>query len=109
MKATKEPPIKKPGQNIFPSLGDFTLSCGEKPEASVPAKIKNSGFVLPASVSTFRPFEKTRQAVFRKRLNRFVLQCDIDGEATLAYMPNPGRLRELLLPGPANTATPPSP
>ena len=47
---------------------------------------------------TIRLFPATRQAVFTRRLNRFVLECVIDGKKTPAYLPNPGRLRELLLP-----------
>ncbi len=35
---------------------------------------------------------------FLKRLNRFVVECSVDGKNTLAYLPNPGRLLEILLP-----------
>ncbi|MDD5169536.1 MAG: DNA/RNA nuclease SfsA [Syntrophales bacterium] len=31
--------------------------------------------------------------------NRFVIECDLDGEVVIAHLPNPGRLWELLLPG----------
>ena len=33
------------------------------------------------------------------RPNRFVIRCDVGGSVTEAYLPNPGRLWELLLPG----------
>ncbi len=39
------------------------------------------------------------KASFLRRLNRFVVECLIDGEKSMAYLPNPGRLWELLLPG----------
>jgi sugar fermentation stimulation protein A len=38
-------------------------------------------------------------AVFKARPNRFVVECTIGGRQVSAYLPNPGRLRELLLPG----------
>lgn len=34
-----------------------------------------------------------------ERLNRFVVLCSLDGRTVRAYLPNPGRLWELLLPG----------
>ncbi len=34
-----------------------------------------------------------------ERLNRFVILCSLDGRTVRAYLPNPGRLWELLLPG----------
>lgn len=37
--------------------------------------------------------------MFLRRLNRFVIECSLGGRAERAYLPNPGRLRELLLPG----------
>jgi len=40
-------------------------------------------------------FEK---AIFKKRLNRFLIECLIKNEKIKAYLPNPGRLWELLLP-----------
>ncbi|MHB8770355.1 MAG: DNA/RNA nuclease SfsA [Syntrophales bacterium] len=39
------------------------------------------------------------KATFIRRPNRFVIHCRRDGETVEAYMPNPGRLWELLLPG----------
>lgn len=39
------------------------------------------------------------KASFLRRLNRFVVECLIDGKKSMAYLPNPGRLWELLLPG----------
>jgi len=38
-------------------------------------------------------------AGFLARPNRFVVRCDLDGKTINAYLPNPGRLWELLLPG----------
>lgn len=34
-----------------------------------------------------------------RRLNRFVIECDLDGQVVKAHLPNPGRLWELLIPG----------
>jgi sugar fermentation stimulation protein A len=44
-------------------------------------------------------FQKLEKAIFHKRLNRFVVECTVDNKLTRAYLPNPGRLYELLLPG----------
>lgn len=38
-------------------------------------------------------------ALFESRLNRFTIKCSVDGQPTLAYLANPGRLWEILLPG----------
>jgi len=38
-------------------------------------------------------------ARFLTRPNRFLVSCLCDGEEVTAFLPNPGRLRELLLPG----------
>lgn len=56
-------------------------------------------------------FENVVTAEFRSRPNRFVLECMIGGRKVRAYLPNPGRLRELLLPGARLflTEIPPSP
>jgi sugar fermentation stimulation protein A len=39
------------------------------------------------------------EARFVERPNRFLLRCRIDGETVQVHMADPGRLRELLLPG----------
>ena len=39
------------------------------------------------------------QGTFLRRLNRFVLEVELDGHKEQAYLANPGRLWELLLPG----------
>ena len=39
------------------------------------------------------------KARFIDRPNRFLVRCDLDGKTVEAYLPNPGRLWELLLPG----------
>ncbi|NWF54821.1 MAG: DNA/RNA nuclease SfsA [Syntrophaceae bacterium] len=44
-------------------------------------------------------FGPTEKAVFLKRPNRFVVICQLNGKTTKAFLPNPGRLWELLLPG----------
>lgn len=46
-----------------------------------------------------RLFDKVRHARFLHRPNRFIVECLIDGRKRRAYLPNPGKLRELLLPG----------
>ena len=43
--------------------------------------------------------QKLIEGVFLKRLNRFVVECLIDGKKQLAHLPNPGRLWELLFNG----------
>ncbi|MEX2722004.1 MAG: DNA/RNA nuclease SfsA [Candidatus Wukongarchaeota archaeon] len=39
------------------------------------------------------------QGVFKKRLNRFLAVVNIDGSETSCFLPNPGRMHELLVPG----------
>ncbi len=43
--------------------------------------------------------ERLEKANFLRRLNRFVVECMIGGRPVSAYLPNPGRLWELLIPG----------
>jgi sugar fermentation stimulation protein A len=45
------------------------------------------------------PLRDLERALFRNRLNRFTVECFLKGELIKAYLPNPGRLWELLLPG----------
>jgi sugar fermentation stimulation protein A len=40
-----------------------------------------------------------REATFIERPNRFVAVCDLGGRRVRAYLPNPGKLWEILLPG----------
>ncbi|OPY64224.1 MAG: Sugar fermentation stimulation protein A [Syntrophorhabdaceae bacterium PtaU1.Bin034] len=48
----------------------------------------------------FRPFRDVVQARFISRPNRFLVECELDGGLSVnAFLPNPGRLQELLLPG----------
>ncbi len=58
-----------------------------------------------------KPFENVIFAAFIFRPNRFVVECLVDGRKIRAYLPNPGRLWELLLPGARLflTELPPSP
>ena len=44
-------------------------------------------------------FGPTEKAVFLRRPNRFVVVCNLKGKNIQAFLPNPGRLWELLLPG----------
>lgn len=44
-------------------------------------------------------FPRTKKATFIRRLNRFAIECSIDGTVTPVHLPNPGRLWELLFPG----------
>jgi sugar fermentation stimulation protein A len=43
--------------------------------------------------------ERMHKATFLKRPNRFTLVCRLRGKVVRAYLPNPGRMWELLLPG----------
>jgi len=49
-------------------------------------------------VLPFRLFKNTEKAVFITRPNRFTIICEFKGKKITAYLPNPGRLWELLLP-----------
>ncbi|MCU0582896.1 MAG: hypothetical protein MUE57_03505, partial [Syntrophales bacterium] len=51
---------------------------------------------LPTFKASQLPIIKAR---FVGRPNRFLVLCDLDGTSVEAYLPNPGRLRELLIPG----------
>ena len=54
---------------------------------------------LPGTNSVFRPFSGLTTARFLSRPNRFVVRCAREDAVIDAFLPNPGRLRELLLPG----------
>jgi len=43
--------------------------------------------------------DRLEKAVFLRRPNRFVAECELNGKPVSAYLPNPGRLWELLVPG----------
>jgi sugar fermentation stimulation protein A len=45
------------------------------------------------------PFNNMIRARFLKRPNRFLIQCKWKGRILSAFLPNPGRLQELLFPG----------
>jgi sugar fermentation stimulation protein A len=49
-------------------------------------------------MGAFRLFNDLRHARFLGRPNRFLVRCELDGAAVEAFLPNPGRLHELLLP-----------
>jgi sugar fermentation stimulation protein A len=46
-----------------------------------------------------RFFGKTRMGTYLSRPNRFIMHCDLEGREIRAFLPNPGRLQELLFPG----------
>jgi sugar fermentation stimulation protein A len=48
--------------------------------------------------NSFKFFGPTEEALFISRPNRFVLTCRLRGKTVNAFLPNPGRLSELLLP-----------
>lgn len=56
--------------------------------------------MLPAMSATYRPpFATILRATFESRPNRFLVLCRLaTGERVRAFLPNPGRLQELLLP-----------
>ena len=60
---------------------------------------KTCGGKRQAVTLTAPLFPGLRKGIFRERPNRFVIRCDLPGEKIEAYLPNPGRLWELLLPG----------
>lgn len=47
----------------------------------------------------FRTSASLREGRFLARPNRFVVEAEMGGRPVRAYLPNPGRLRELLFPG----------
>ena len=46
-----------------------------------------------------RFFGSIEKGTFLSRPNRFVIACNLGGRIVKAFLPNPGRLKELLLPG----------
>jgi len=46
-----------------------------------------------------RIFRDVQAATFLDRPNRFLVRCELGGRTVQAFLPNPGRLKELLLPG----------
>lgn len=44
-------------------------------------------------------FPQAQKASFIRRINRFAIECSIDGTVMAVHLPNPGRLWELLFPG----------
>ncbi|MRR37752.1 hypothetical protein EG829_24505, partial [bacterium] len=59
-------------------------------------KFGSSVSTLPTFAASQLPLLKAR---FIRRPNRFLVVCDLDGKTVEAYLPNPGRLWELLFPG----------
>ena len=43
--------------------------------------------------------QEPQEAIFLNRMNRFACQVELDGKLTKVYLPNSGRLEELLTPG----------
>lgn len=57
-------------------------------------------YALPMPPLYRPPFATIHRATFEARPNRFIVLCRLaDGETIRAFLPNPGRLQELLLPG----------
>ncbi|NMC95344.1 MAG: DNA/RNA nuclease SfsA, partial [Syntrophorhabdus sp.] len=50
-------------------------------------------------IKPLRLFKKPFQATFVSRPNRFLVECVLNENHVQAFLPNPGRLQELLLPG----------
>ena len=50
---------------------------------------------MPPSPFSLAP--SLREGRFLRRLNRFVVEADLEGRAIRAHLPNPGRLLELLV------------
>ena len=44
-------------------------------------------------------YKNIRKAKFLSRLNRFIAECELDGDLVIAHVKNTGRCRELLVPG----------
>jgi sugar fermentation stimulation protein A len=57
--------------------------------------------IIEKNVSGFRAADpdKLRRARFIDRPNRFLVRCELEGRPVRAFLPNPGRLWEILLPG----------
>ena len=50
-------------------------------------------------IKPLRLFKKPFQATFVSRPNRFLVECVLNENHVQAFLPNPGRLQELPLPG----------
>jgi sugar fermentation stimulation protein A len=44
-------------------------------------------------------YQNIHKAVFLNRPNRFIAECELNGESVAAHVKNTGRCRELLVPG----------
>lgn len=44
-------------------------------------------------------FPRTVKGIYKRRPNRFIVECIVHNKRTRAYLPNPGRLWELFFPG----------
>ncbi|HOV91048.1 MAG TPA: DNA/RNA nuclease SfsA [Syntrophorhabdaceae bacterium] len=51
---------------------------------------------MGSDIKNFRDFDL---AFYRRRLNRFLVECELNGKILTAHLPNPGRLWELLQKG----------
>ena len=66
----------------------------------VKKSLRNLGIVARKVLDgKMHPFKHVIRARFLKRPNRFLVQCQWRGRILSVYLPNPGRLQELLLPG----------
>ena len=44
-------------------------------------------------------YSSIHRSIFISRPNRFIAECELDGEKVIAHVKNTGRCRELLIPG----------
>jgi len=50
-------------------------------------------------VKKYRSFSPDKQGIFLRRPNRFIVEAEVEGRRVSVHCPNPGRMRELLIPG----------
>jgi sugar fermentation stimulation protein A len=61
--------------------------------------LKKVNELAMSSIGPLHLFNKPFQARFLMRPNRFLVECTCNGKTIRAFLPNPGRLQELLFPG----------
>jgi sugar fermentation stimulation protein A len=76
--------------NIKMSRILFRVAASSCPDRQNESQMPESGLHI---------FSKVIPARFLSRPNRFIVHCETNGKKVRAYLPNPGKLRELLLPG----------
>jgi sugar fermentation stimulation protein A len=83
---TSEGPARKDTKKNDPGPSEVSAPLRDKPR-------------LIGYYASVKLFENILPATFLSRPNRFVLECSLEGRNIRAYLPNPGRLWELLFPG----------